>query len=103
MPIATSPATDSARKAHPLPAKIASWEPLHLTFRHTKLPDLPVIHHPEIWSVLQSKRYEQPIGSLGHSIQTLAWMGDAVLYLASTKACLKAGLKGQKCKQLGVS
>jgi hypothetical protein len=48
-----SPASDTARKAHPLPAKIVGWEPLHLTFRHTKLPDLPIIHHPEIWAVLR--------------------------------------------------
>lgn len=91
------------RKAHPLPAKIRGWEPLHLTFRHAKLPDLPVIHDTHIWSLLQSKNYEKSCEPSGHSIKTLAWMGDAVLYLASTKACLKAGLHSGNHKRLQVS
>jgi hypothetical protein len=91
------------RKAHPLPAKIRGWGPLHLTFRHAKLPDLPVIHDAHISSLLKSKNYEKSCEPSGHSIKTLAWMGDAVLYLASTKACLKAGLNSGNHKRLQVS
>jgi hypothetical protein len=90
-------------KAHPLPPKIHGWEALHLVFRYANLPNLPIIHDKHIRSVLRNKNYEKPTGPSGHSVQTLAWCGDAVLYLASTKACLKAGLKSQRCKQLGVS
>jgi hypothetical protein len=94
---------EERRRAYPLPAKIPGWEPLHLTFRHAKLPELPVIHDPHIWSVLRNSNYERSSGPSGHSIKTLAWMGDAVLYLASTKACLRAGLNSGNHKRLQVS
>jgi hypothetical protein len=90
-------------KAYPLPAKILSWEPLHLAFRHAKLPNLPKIHDPHIWSVLHNANYERSSKPSGHSIKTLAWCGDAVLLLASTKACLKAGLNSGNHRQLQVS
>lgn len=99
----TSPGPDGERKAHPLPAKIPSWEPLHLAFRHAKLPHLPRIHDSHIWSVLRNHSYEKSSKPSGHSIKTLAWCGDAVLLLASTKACLKAGLNSGNHRQLQVS
>jgi hypothetical protein len=97
------PITEEYRRAHPLPAKISGWEALHLTFRHAKLPDLPIVHDPHIWSILQNRTYEKSVSPSGHSVKTLAWMGDAVLYLASTKACLRAGVNSGNHKQLQVS
>jgi hypothetical protein len=91
--------------AHPLPAKIEHWDALHLTFRHFGLPHLPTIHNVAIRNVLSSAAYDRPIAPSRYSIKTLAWMGDGVLYLAATKACLKAGLSQpyQGCEDLGVS
>jgi len=98
-----SPEDGVDRRAHPLPPKIPGWEPLHLTFRHAKLPDLPVVHDQHVWNILQCQNYEKSHKPSGHSIKTLAWMGDAVLYLASTKACLRAGVNSGDHKQLQVS
>jgi hypothetical protein len=101
-PLQPSPPVHNAQ---PLPRKMIGWEPLHLTFRHTALPDLPTIHNPTIAAAIRGKIYEASAGPSGHSVKSLAWMGDAVLYLASTKACLKAGLQGGKSRsqQLGVN
>jgi hypothetical protein len=100
-----SPPVAPVHNAQPLPRKMIDWQPLHLTFRHSALPALPTIHSPSIAAALRGRIYDVSAGSSGHSVKSLAWMGDAVLYLASTKACLKAGLEGGKsrCQQLGVS
>lgn len=76
------------RAAHPLPSKHGGWDPLHLTFRPGKLPKLPVIHSPDILFVLSCTDYARAVKPSKHSIKTLAWMGDAVLQLAATKATL---------------
>lgn len=76
------------RGGHPLPSKRARWGPLHLTFRPGKLPKLPVIHSPDILLVLSCPDYSRAVKPSKHSIKTLAWMGDAVLQLAATKATL---------------
>jgi hypothetical protein len=103
MAASTSSAPQGDRKAYLLPAKIPSWEPLHLAFRHANLPNLPKIHDPHIWAVLQNASYEKSSKPSGHSIKTLAWCGDAVLLLSSTKACLKAGLLSGNHRVLQVS
>lgn len=89
--------------AYPLPKKKPGWEPLHLTFRHAALPRLPSIHSRAILAVMKCGAYEKPIPPSNHSIKTLAWMGDAVLYLAATKATLKAAVGGKNGQHLTVS
>lgn len=91
------------REAYPLPDKRFGWEPLHLIFRVAKLPRLPEIHSPDILAVLSSRCYERGVAPSNHSIKTLAWMGDAVLLLASTKATLLAKFEDKTNRHLSVS
>ena len=86
--LSRSPAPTFTREAYALPSKPVGWQPLHLIFRAGKLPRLPEIHRPEILAVLKSTAYEKAVGPSKHSIKTLAWMGDAALHLAATKAVL---------------
>lgn len=99
---ASSPPPTFSREAYPLPTKPAGWKPLHLIFRTANLPRLPEIHRADMLAILSYPIYEKAAYPSKYSIKTLAWMGDAALLLAATKAVLLGPFEDKTNPHLGV-